>query len=404
MIWDWGFNWQRVEINGGSVGFNISGIGGDDGQGVGSISVIDSEISDVPVGILTNGLSMAPNIVLDNTVFNNVDRLVQVEDGDTLLSSNSDLWAHGRRYNGSEGSFETGDVSAPSRPESLLDDDGKYFVRSRPQYESRSTGDFLVATRDGDCDNDGTGDQTSCINTFLQNALDEQKIAYFPAGVYTVARTVFIPTGSRVQGSSWSQIMGSGFYFADMHNPRVMVQVGNRGDIGRMEITEMLFSVKGNTAGAIMMEWNVAPSEQGATAMWDSHFRVGGGIGTDLDLDNCPKFSQNDNCIAATLGMRVTKQASGYFENVWVWLADHDNDESIVDQPDSSITQISIFGARGMLVESEGPSWFYGGGSEHFVLYNYLLSGARDIYMGHIQVSCLTGVTIIWQPIPRKDD
>ena len=97
MIWDWGFNWQRVEINGGSVGFNISGIGGDDGQGVGSISVIDSEISDVPVGILTNGLSMAPNIVLDNTVFNNVDRLVQVEDGDTLLSSNSDLWAHGRR-------------------------------------------------------------------------------------------------------------------------------------------------------------------------------------------------------------------------------------------------------------------------------------------------------------------
>lgn len=40
MIWDWGFNWQRVQIDGGAIGFNISGIGGDDGQGVGSISVI----------------------------------------------------------------------------------------------------------------------------------------------------------------------------------------------------------------------------------------------------------------------------------------------------------------------------------------------------------------------------
>lgn len=40
MIWDWGFNWQRVEISGGVIGFNISGIGGIDGQGVGSISVI----------------------------------------------------------------------------------------------------------------------------------------------------------------------------------------------------------------------------------------------------------------------------------------------------------------------------------------------------------------------------
>jgi len=40
MIWDWGFNWQRVEIDGGAIGWNISGIGGIDGQGVGSISII----------------------------------------------------------------------------------------------------------------------------------------------------------------------------------------------------------------------------------------------------------------------------------------------------------------------------------------------------------------------------
>lgn len=28
MVWDWGFNWYKIEIDGGSVDFNISGIGG----------------------------------------------------------------------------------------------------------------------------------------------------------------------------------------------------------------------------------------------------------------------------------------------------------------------------------------------------------------------------------------
>jgi hypothetical protein len=152
-----------------------------------------------------------------------------------------------------------------------------------------------------------------------------------------------------------------------------------------MEITDMLFSVRGATAGAILMEWNVAAVSQGKAAMWDSHFRVGGALGTDLDLSKCPKFSNNAECIAASLMFRVTAQANGYFENVWAWVGDHDNDQTIFNQPDSSSTQISVFAARGMLIESKGPSWFYGSGSEHSVLYNYLISGAKSVYMGHIQ-------------------
>ncbi|KAF6821160.1 glucan-beta-glucosidase [Colletotrichum plurivorum] len=385
MVWDWGWAWQRITVNGGSIAFNISGVGGDDGQGIGSVSIIDSTISDVEIGVLTNSLSTAPNIVLDNTNFKNVPNPVIAEGGSKLLSGNSDLWATGKRYNGSDGSTQTGDVTAPARGKGLDDSDGKLYVRSRPQYERHSGSSFLVATTDGGCKNDATGDQAFCINTFLRRAVDSGQIAYFPAGVYAVGSTVNIPTNSVVQGSLWSQIQGSGFYFSDMQNPKVMVQVGNKGDIGTMEITEMMFSVRGATAGAILMEWNVAAKSQGAAAMWDSHFRVGGGLGTDLDLSTCPKFSNNAECIAASLMFRVTSQSNGYFENVWAWVADHDNDKSIYNQPDSSSTQISLFGARGMLIESEGPSWFYGGGSEHSVLYNYLISGAKSVYMGHIQ-------------------
>jgi hypothetical protein len=40
MIWDWGFNWQQIQVTGGSIAFNITGKGGLKKQGVGSVSII----------------------------------------------------------------------------------------------------------------------------------------------------------------------------------------------------------------------------------------------------------------------------------------------------------------------------------------------------------------------------
>ncbi|KAK3393387.1 hypothetical protein B0H63DRAFT_531127 [Podospora didyma] len=345
MVWDWGWNWQRITLNGGSIGFNILGVGGSNGQGIGSVSIIDSTIRNAQVGVLTNSLVTSPNIVLDNTKFENVASTVKTTTGNTLLSGNLALWATGKWYIGQAGSTQTGAATAPGRGAGLDDANDHLYVRSRPQHEGHAASSFPVATTDGGCKNDATGDQASCINKFLRRAVDSKKVAYFPAGVYA--------------------ILGSGFYSSDMKSPKVMVQVGNKGDVGKMEITDMLFSVRGATAGAVLMEWNVAAVTQGAAAMWDSHFRVGGALGTDLDLSKCPKFSNNAECIAASLLFRVTTQANGYFENV--------------------STQISVFATRGTLIESKGLSWFYGGGSEHAVLYNYLFSGAKSVFMGHMQ-------------------
>jgi hypothetical protein len=58
--------------------------------------------------------------------------------------------------------------------------------------------------------------------------------------------------------------MGTGAYFQDESNPKVMVKVGNVGDSGKIEISDMLFTVKGPTAGAVLMEWNVHESSQGS--------------------------------------------------------------------------------------------------------------------------------------------
>ena len=89
-----------------------------------------------------------------------------------------------------------------------------------------------------------------------------------------------------------------------------------------------------------MMEWNVHESTQGSgkkahiptflwiqvlktmvAAMWDSHFRVGGGYFSDLTRKECPKSTSDPdrNCMAALILLHVTPTSSGYFENVWVW-------------------------------------------------------------------------------------
>jgi glucan 1,3-beta-glucosidase len=102
-------------------------------------------------------------------------------------------WALGRRYatpNG-KGATVTGLVNpAPSKPANLIDSTGKYFERSKPQYEAYASTSFVVATAHG-ISNAGTGDQTAAINALLLSSVETP--VFFPAGIYLVESTVFIP-------------------------------------------------------------------------------------------------------------------------------------------------------------------------------------------------------------------
>jgi hypothetical protein len=82
--------------------------------------------------------------------------------------------------------------------------------------------------------------------------------------------------------------------------------------------------------------------------------------------------------MAASLLLHLTPKSSAYIENAWIWIADHDLDKVTQDK-------IDIYAARGVLIESQGPTWLYGTASEHAVLYQYQLSGAKNVFMGMIQ-------------------
>jgi len=119
---------------------------------------------------------------------------------------------------------------------------------------------------------------------------------------------------------------------------------------------------------------------QAGAGMWDSHFRMGGSDGTNLDSSNCSVNATGsyDPCYAAFLSLHLTPSSTGYFEGTWVWLADHD-----LDIPGQK--QISVYAGRGILSESSGPVWMIGTASEHHVLYQYRLVNAANHYMGLIQ-------------------
>ncbi|KAF7311921.1 Glucan 1,3-beta-glucosidase [Mycena indigotica] len=114
------------------------------------------------------------------------------------------------------------------------------------------------------------------------------------------------------------------------------------------------------------------------------------GHGTNINAANCPTSSVSvAACASAFLGIHITSSGSGYFENVWVWNADHD-----LDDPNQS--RINSFSGRGILVESaRGPVWLVGTASEHHVIYQYAFHNAQNIYAGLIQTE-----TPYFQPTP----
>ncbi|KZT72230.1 glycoside hydrolase family 55 protein [Daedalea quercina L-15889] len=390
-IWGWGWTWQGVTINNCNVGFYVvvgsTASGGT--QGAASESIIDAAITDVTtfVQFSEDTSSLDGSLVLNNIALSNVGTAVGTTDGTSYLAGGSyvvDTWVQGNVYSGtsSTGTYTRGYITSISKPSVLMGVGDWIFEKSHPQYASYSPSQFMSMRSQG-ATGDASTDDTEAIQTAINNYWGCY-ILYFDAGIYMVSSTITIPAGTVIVGEAWSTIMGYGSYFENYNDPQVVVRVGeNSGDEGVAEITDMIFSTRGPTAGAIVVEWNVHdPSgEPGAAGTWDTYIILGGRDGTDLQTAECPASSTNasdSSCFAAYIGLYITSGASAYLEGLWVWLADHDLDSS-------SGTQLTLWSARGILSESQGPVWMIGTASEHSIMYEYGLANAQNHYMGFIQ-------------------
>jgi uncharacterized Zn-finger protein len=93
---------------------------------------------------------------------------------------------------------------------------------------------------------DGYADDTAALNSVFAIAANMSSVVYFPFGVYLIKDTLNIPVGSRIVGQAWAQIMATGPRFADADHPQVAIKIGQAGDIGSVEIQDMLFTVRGS--------------------------------------------------------------------------------------------------------------------------------------------------------------
>jgi glucan 1,3-beta-glucosidase len=271
-------------------------------------------------------------------------------------------------------------MKASSKPSDLLSG-GAVFEKSKPLYESLPASSF-ISVKSAGAKGDGTTDDTAALQKVLDSATSDQ-VVYFDHGAYVITSTLKIPKDIKITGEVWPMIMAHGAEFQDEKNPIPAVQVGQKGESGSVELSDLIITTKGAAPGAILMQWNVAASSQGSAGMWDVHIRIGGAAGTGLQSDTCPKTPAKQTtpkaeCIAAFLLLHITEKASAYIENSWMWTADHELDLADHDQ-------INVYTGRGVLVESQGPVWLWGTASEHHQLYNYQVSNAANVFMGLIQ-------------------
>ncbi|KAI9855770.1 MAG: hypothetical protein M1824_005843 [Vezdaea acicularis] len=395
MNWNWLWTFKSLSINNCGVGVNMSN--GAPNQTVGSVLIQDSTFSNTPIGVATafsKGSDLPATggtLIIDNCDFSSSAVAVQDTSGATVLAGNSKVasWGQGKEYTSSgnsaaAGSTVQGVLTAPSKPATLLNSQGNVVERTKPQYETVPVSSFVSVKSNG-AKGDGSTDDTDAIQKIFNSATPDQ-IIYFDHGAYVISSTVKVPKDIKITGEIWPIILISGSAFQDEANPIPAFQVGQPGDTGTVEISDLVFEVKGPQPGAIMMEWNVAdPSGAPASSgLWDVHWRIGGSAGTSLQSDKCAKTpstitNPNSACVGSFMMMHVTKTASIYMENVWFWVADHELDLS-------DHGQINIYNGRGVLIESQtGAVWLYGTASEHSQLYNYQLANAKGVYMGLIQ-------------------
>lgn len=233
LIWDWGWTWKSVVVDGSTTAFKL--VSDDGSHGIGGALIVDSVIKNTKTAVAmyspTQDLGKGTTgLTLDNVKLENVEVLVdETKDGKSSVSSikvnggkkDVDLWVLGRSYQNNTLGKDLIQESTSSRATGMMDSKNPlglakypYFERAKPQYESYAASDFVSAKSSG-CQGDGNSDDRGCLQGVLDQAAKDKKIVFIDAGTYILQDTLHIPPGSRIVGENWAQLAASGSNFGD---------------------------------------------------------------------------------------------------------------------------------------------------------------------------------------------
>ena len=299
------------------------GIDMSQGGSVGSVALLDSAASSVGTVVAIASQSTGEgSLVIENLSVGSGVVTTVTENGQGIVKDSiTDTWVYGNVYTSggpTTGSHQRGTIYTTRRSSSLLQN-GRYAVVTPPTYKEYDVSQIVnVKTVSGHpVHGDGSTDDTKNLNTIIAQYAG-CKILFFPAGTYIVTNTLFFPAGSRVIGEVWSAISAKGDKFYNPDAPTAMVKVGNPGDRGVAQFSDMLFTVADVLQGCTLLEVNMAGNSPGDVGFWNSHFRVGGAAGSKVQT-NCG--GSPAQCKAAFMMLHLTADSSAYVENMWGWTA-----------------------------------------------------------------------------------
>ncbi|KAK8173215.1 putative exo-beta-1,3-glucanase [Phyllosticta citrichinensis] len=406
--------------------FNYCGTCIDASTVSGSLVIIDTVSMNSGNLVYSTNYYTPNGLVIENVVNGGAGATVLLGNQNLLNGNVVDTWFKGNHYapGDSRHYYTPSGVSSSTRRTTALLYNGRYLALTPPTYAQYSADYFvnIKSVAGAPVYGDGVHDDTAAINAILA-AYAGSRIIYWPAGTYVVTGTIFVPAGSRIVGDAFgTAISAYGAAFMDASNPAPMVQIGRPGDVGLAEISDMLFTVAAVLPGCklvseparislripfppfpflfsgIVASWddyqhttqleiNLSASTPGAVALFNTHFRIGGALGSAVRT-SCG--STPGACKAAWGLLHITASGSAYIENMWGWTADHDLD-SHLNARNMGYNQTIAVG-RGALIEATQGTWLVGTGFEHNTLYQYTFSGARNVYAAMLQTE-----TPYWQ-------
>jgi len=177
MNWNWAWTLQGISIDNAPIGIDMSQ-GGTSSQSVGSVMLVDSTISNCPIGIstayatseapYTNGTLIVQNVDMST----NVPVAISSSGQSTLLAGNAKVstWTQGSSYTGSTQNTVQGTATSVTIPDVLKGGDGKVYTRSKPQYETLDASSF-VSVRSKGATGDGVNDLTITTRFLSHNSI-----------------------------------------------------------------------------------------------------------------------------------------------------------------------------------------------------------------------------------------
>jgi len=115
---------------------------------------------------------------------------------------------------------------------------------------------------------DGVTDDTVAFQRAINSAASSGSIVFVEFGKYVFTDTINLPSGTRIVGEGWPELVASGANFQNAAQPNPLIRVGESGSKGSVELQDLIFTSTGPVPGLTILEWNIEAESPGAAAIW----------------------------------------------------------------------------------------------------------------------------------------